>query len=81
MKERMSNPNAESEKVLDALRKSGSATLRELSALSGIDEEDLETIVQSFEKKNIVRVSKRGNPFHEIVTLREVAFAAGQGSV
>ena len=73
----MINETSEYAKVLNVLRKSKSVSLIELSVLCDIDEAQLQTIVEALESKKLVRIANRGNPLDEIVTLREVAFAAG----
>jgi len=51
----------------------------QLSGLSGVDEDQLRQIVDELELKSMVRVSDKGDPFKEIVTVREAAFSAGRG--
>lgn len=77
----MTEQRLEWEKVLGVLRKNKSATLVEISALSGIGQEELKKIIETLETQKLVKVTKRGDPLNEIVTLREMAFAAGQTSI
>ena len=80
MPERRSDQNpeqrAEWEAVLAVLRKNRSATLIEMSALSGIDQEKLEGIISELESRKLVTITKQGGPLRDIVTIKERAFAA-----
>lgn len=50
-----------------------------LCSLTELDEIQVRQIVSELEARNMVRVTDKGDPFKEIVTVREAAFAAGRG--
>jgi hypothetical protein len=65
--------------VFGILVKNRSLPFLQLCTLSGMDEKQLREIVDELERRNMVRVTSKGDSFNEIVTLRELAFAAGRG--
>jgi hypothetical protein len=65
--------------VFSILVKHRALPFLKLCTLSELDESQVRQIVDELETRNMVRVTEKGNPFKEIVTVREAAFAAGRG--
>jgi hypothetical protein len=78
--ERRLDQNAEQRsdwvKILEVLRKSNSATVVEVCALSGIAQNKVEETVTDLQAHGLVTVLKKGGPLRDIVTIKEKALAA-----
>jgi hypothetical protein len=64
--------------VFGVLVQNRSLPFLQLCTLTAMDENQVREIVDELERRNLVRVTSKGDTFNEIVTVREAAFAAGR---
>ena len=62
--------------VLQVLLKNKSMPFLELTSQTELDDKILERILTELEEKGLVRITNRGNPLEEIITVKGKAFAS-----
>jgi len=64
------------QKVFQLVVQRRSLPFLELSALSELNKDNLRQVLDDLEKKGMIQISDKENPFKAIITVREKAFTA-----